>query len=86
MTTAGGLDALIMMGAEAAFVEEVPNPAQAFPFTRLRIRVDSATPGICTITPPYGQETDVLPTAGRRIINQGFDIELILNPRAPRPG
>jgi hypothetical protein len=77
ITTAGGLDALIVMGAEAAFANEVPDPAETFPFTRLRIRVDIATPGIYTITHPYGQETYVLPTAGTRVINDSFDIEFM---------
>lgn len=79
IVTAGGLDALIVMGAEAAFLNEVPDPAETFPFTRLRIRVDIATPGIYTITHPYGQETYVLPAAGGGAINDSFDIEFMPN-------
>ena len=79
IVTAGGLDALIVMGAEAAFLNEVPDPAETFPFTRLRIRVDIPTPGIYTITHPYGQETYVLPAAGVRAINDSFDIEFMPN-------
>lgn len=81
ITTAGNdaIDALVVMGAEAAFVNEEPDPAETFPFTRLRIRMDIATPGIYTVTHPFGQETYVLPAAGIRVVNDSFDIEFAPN-------
>lgn len=79
LTTAGGVDAVIVMGAEAAFNTEDPGPGEQFPFTRLRIRVDIAIPGIYTVTHPFGQETYVLPNAGTRVINDSFDIEFMPN-------
>jgi hypothetical protein len=72
-------DAILVMGAEAAWVNEVPVPGEQFPFTRLRIRVDVPQPGIYTITHPFGQLTYVLPIAGRRAINDSFDIEFTPN-------
>jgi len=79
ITTAGGLDALIVMGAELAFNTPDPEPGEQFPFTRLRLRMDIATPGIYTITHPFGEETYVLPTAGTKVVNDSFDIELAPN-------
>ncbi len=79
IATSAGLDALIVMAAEAAFNTAEPAPGEQFPFTRMRIRVDIAVPGIYTVTHPYGQETYVLASAGRRAINDSFDIEFMPN-------
>ena len=67
------------MGAEMAFLTPDPQDGQQFPFIRLRLRVDIATPGIYTVTHPYGQQTYVLSTSGRRVVNDSFDIEFMPN-------
>jgi len=77
ITTTGGLDALVVMAAELAFNTAEPAPGEQFPFTRLRLRVDVPLPGIYTITHPFGQESYVLQNAGRRAINDSFDIEFM---------
>ncbi len=75
-----GLDALVVMAAEAAFVAEVPTDGEQFPFTRLRIRVDVPFPGVYTVTHPYGQESFVVPvTAPGQEIRESFDIEFMPN-------
>ena len=79
ITTTGGLDALVVMAAEAAFNTAEPADGEQFPFTRLRLRVDVPLPGIYTITHPFGQEAYVLQSAGRRVINDSFDIEFMPN-------
>jgi len=74
-------DVLVVMAAEAAFAAEVPNPAETFPFTRLRIRVTVPEPGLYTVIHPYGQKTyevlSVVDDRGRptnRQINDTADI------------
>jgi hypothetical protein len=69
------IGALVVMAAEAAFAAEDPAPGEQFPFTRLRIRIDISDPGIYTLTYPYGQHTWVLEQAGRRAVNETFDIQ-----------
>jgi hypothetical protein len=73
--TTNQVDALVVMAAEAAFAAEDPAPGEQFPFTRLRIRIDIATPGIYTLTHPYGQQTWRLETAGTRVVNETNDIQ-----------
>jgi hypothetical protein len=78
--TTAAVDWTVVMAAEAAWAAEVPGPGEQFPFTRLRIRLDVAEPGIYTMTHPYGQETFTVTTvtdAGRPIkneVNETFDI------------
>ena len=67
------LDAELGMAAEAAWVAENPKDGDQFPFTRLRIRIDTPAFGTYTVTHPYG--TDVFTVdAGRRAVNESFDI------------
>ncbi len=76
LTTVSGLDALVVMAAEAAFAFEVPTDGEQFPFTRLRLRLDVPRPGIYTVTHPYGQERFVVPAVGTgQEIRESFDIE-----------
>ncbi|MBL6999429.1 MAG: hypothetical protein ISR73_06170 [Gammaproteobacteria bacterium] len=75
----GGVTAELTMAAEQAFITPEPEPGAQFPFTRLRMRVDITTPGIYTITHPYGEQVYVLQTAGRRVVNDSFDIEFMPN-------
>jgi hypothetical protein len=73
------VDALVVMAAEAAFAAEVPGPGEQFPFTRLRIRIDTTNPGIYTLTHPYGQQTWTLETAGVKAVNETNDLQFAPN-------
>ena len=80
VATTMGLDALVVMAAEAAFITEEPGDGEQFPFTRLRIRVDVPFPGVYTVTHPYGQERFVVEvTAPGQEIRESFDIEFMPN-------
>ena len=80
LTTVTGLDALVVMAAEAAFITEEPGDGEQFPFTRLRLRADVPFPGIYTITHPYGRETFVIPAVGTgQEIRESLDIEFMPN-------
>ncbi len=72
--TAANIDVLVVMAAEAAWAAEVPNPGDQFPFTRLRIRIDTPAAGTYTLTHPYGVEVFEVADAGIRTINESFDI------------
>jgi len=75
-----GLSALLVQAVEAAFFTENPVNGEQFPFSRLRIRVDTPEAGIYTITYPYGQSTFTVDRAGKgREINESFDIPLSAN-------
>lgn len=49
--------ALLVLGLEGAFANEVPLATDAVVFGRVRIRVDVDVPGTYTVTHPYGVET-----------------------------
>jgi hypothetical protein len=77
------IDVLVVMAAEAAFTTENPNPAETFPFTRLRVRITVPEPGLYTVIHPYGSKTyevlSVVDARGRptnRQINDTADISL----------
>ena len=70
--------AVLVMGAEAAWAAEIPVDGEQFPFTRLRIRVDLPQDGLYVVTHPYGR-IEFEATAGRRSINESFDIEFLPN-------
>lgn len=79
--TSANTEVLVVMAAEAAFAAGVPNPAETFPFTRLRIRVTVPEPGLYTVIHPYGHKTyevlSVIDDRGRptsRQINDTADI------------
>lgn len=59
---------------EAAFGAETPVDGDQVSFARIRLRVSVPTPGIYTITHPYGVETINVTTTGRRAINMTRDI------------
>ena len=70
---------VVVMAAEAAWAAEVPGAGEQFPFTRLRIRIDTVQPGIYTMTHPYGQDTFTVTTVGA-----GFDVREVFDiPFAP---
>lgn len=59
---------------EAAFGSETPVDGDQVSFARIRLRVSVPTPGVYTITHPYGVETINVTTTGRRAINMTRDI------------
>lgn len=59
---------------EAAFGAETPVDGDQVSFARIRLRVSVPTPGVYTITHPYGVETINVTTTGRRAINMTRDI------------
>ncbi|MCY1341647.1 Bacterial Ig domain protein [compost metagenome] len=61
-------------GLEAAFSGDVPVAGDQVSFGRIRLRVSIPTPGLYTITHPYGVETINVTTTGRRAINMTRDI------------
>jgi len=74
-----GVDGVIVMAAEAAFLNEEPVDGEQFPFTRLRLRIDVPERGIYTVTHPFGEQVYVIGNSGRRAINESFDIEFLPN-------
>ena len=71
--------AVLVLGAEAAFLGENAIDGEQFPFTRLRIRLDTPVTGFYRITEPYGvhlYDIPVLSTVGNgNEIFDSFDIE-----------
>jgi len=59
---------------EAAFGAETPVDGDQVSFARIRLRASVPTPGVYTITHPYGVETINVTTTGRRAINLTRDI------------
>ncbi len=74
-TGAAAVNALVVMATEAAYATEVPAPNDQFAFTRLRIRMDIAQPGIYTVAYPWGVKQYVVTTTGRRVVNETTDTE-----------
>jgi hypothetical protein len=72
-------EAVLVLGAEAAWVAEIPGPGEQFPFTRLRIRLGVQSAGYYRVTHPYGQEVYHIPNpiggGGGRDVNDSFDIQ-----------
>ncbi|MBM7059183.1 hypothetical protein JQX08_00520 [Pseudomonas sp. UL073] len=75
---ASGIDLGYGAAIEAAFNVEEPREGDQVSFARIRIRVDVPTPGIYTVTHPYGVEVYEITAAnigdGRRAINMTRDI------------
>ncbi|CAD5379463.1 Glycoprotein gp2 [Pseudomonas sp. OF001] len=67
------LDAYVA-GIEAAFGQELPQEGDQVSFSRIRIRASVPVAGTYTITHPYGVDTVVVTTPGRRAINMTRDI------------
>ncbi|MHC6225447.1 Ig-like domain-containing protein [Pseudomonas sp. X10] len=61
-------------GVEAAFADENPVDGDQQSFARIRIRASIPTPGVYTVTHPYGVETINVTSRGRRAINMTRDI------------
>ncbi|MHC8400419.1 Ig-like domain-containing protein [Pseudomonas sp. MDT1-17] len=59
---------------EAAFSSEIPVDGDQVSFARIRLRASVPTPGVYTITHPYGVETINVTTTGVRAINMTRDI------------
>ncbi|CAD5110451.1 Ig-like domain-containing protein [Zestomonas carbonaria] len=76
--TGGGNNAyeleVYVAGLEAAFSGDAPVDGDQVSFGRIRLRVSIPTPGLYTITHPYGVETIQVNTTGRRAINMTRDI------------
>ena len=69
-------EAVLVLGAEAAWVAEIPGPGEQFPFTRLRIRLGVASAGFYRVTHPYGQEVyEIDAPTGDGDVNDSFDIQ-----------
>jgi hypothetical protein len=69
--------ALVVMAAEAGFLGTVATGNQ-LQFTRLRIRIDAPFAGFYTVTHPFGQIIQrPVGVAGRRAINETFDIPFV---------
>ncbi|WP_460126503.1 hypothetical protein [Pseudomonas sp. S2_C03] len=71
---ARGIDLTYVSALEAAFSGGDPKEGDQISFGRIRIRVDVPTPGIYTITHPYGVDIFDVPVAGRKAINMTRDI------------
>lgn len=67
------LDAYVA-GIEAAFASENPVDGDQQSFARVRIRISVPVAGTYTVTHPYGVDTFVVTTPGRRAINMTRDI------------
>lgn len=59
---------------EAAFGGDAPVDGDQVSFARIRIRATIPTPGVYTVTHPYGVETFEVTATGRRAINMTRDI------------
>ena len=71
-----GLSAVLVMGAEAAFLTETPRDGDQFPFTRLRIRLDVPAVGFYRVTHPYGEQVfEVATLVAGQEVRESFDIE-----------
>lgn len=77
ITTTGNaaVNAEVVMATEAAYATEVPAPGDQFAFTRFRVRMDIAQPGIYTLMYPWGIKQYVVTAAGRRAVNETIDTE-----------
>jgi PKD repeat protein len=77
MPTNNGGQALLVIGLEMTFANEVPLPGDRLVFARLRMRVDNLIAGSTyTITTPVGVFTFVAANAGVRGINFTDDVGL----------
>lgn len=80
-TGPAAIDALLVMGVEAAFAVEQPTAGLNFPFTRLRTRIDVNQPGQYKVEHPWGERnftvTEVADAQGPLVkeINETIDIE-----------
>ncbi|WP_166359538.1 hypothetical protein [Pseudomonas akapageensis] len=77
---ASGINLTYVSAIEAAFSGGDPKEGDQISFARIRIRVDVPTPGIYTITHPYGvdvfdvTQADFTDTGGRKAINMTRDV------------
>jgi hypothetical protein len=75
LTAPSGLDAVLVMAAEATYTTEDPTPGEQLSFTRLRIRIDAPFTGVYTVDYPYGRESyRVEALAAGDEIREVFDI------------
>ena len=75
LTAPSGLDAVLVMAAEATYTTEEPTPGEQLSFTRLRIRIDAPFTGVYTVDYPYGRESyRVEALAAGDEIREVFDI------------
>lgn len=75
MPTNGGGEALLVMGLEAAFANDVVAAGDQISFGRIRIRIDNLVAGESyRVTTPFGQFVFIATRAGQRGINFTQDI------------
>jgi hypothetical protein len=73
-----GINAVVVMAAEAAWAAEIPQPGQNFPFTRLRIRLDVPQPGTYGVEHPFGRHEFVVDAVGAGDeVREVFDIPFL---------
>lgn len=91
-TGTAAIDALLVMGVEAAFATEEPSPGLNFPFTRLRTRIDVNAPGVYTVEHPWGTREFIVEATTdaqgpiAKEINESIDIEFSPNKGGQRGG
>ncbi len=72
---ASGVDGLLVMALEGAFLNEEPAIGEQIVFGRIRIRIDVPVAGVWTVDHPYGQEVfDVAAVGAGNEINDTSDI------------
>lgn len=75
-TGAAAISWNMVMGVEAAFLNGDPAPGEQFPFTRLRLRMGVAQPGIYTVTHPWGTKVYTVTQADPvKAVNETLDVE-----------
>lgn len=83
MTMPGGGLAILTYGLEGSFPPPgSPVDGQQIAFSRIRIRIDTPTPGTYTVTHPYGVKVFPNLPAGKKTINYTIDTGAI-NPLLP---
>jgi hypothetical protein len=69
--------ALLVLGLEAAFATGDPVPDQQVVFGRVRIRIDAPVAGTYKVTHPYGVDTFIVTSPGRRAISFTEDLGMV---------
>lgn len=80
LTNNSGLDAVLVMAAEATYNTEDPTPGEQLSFTRLRLRIDAPFTGVYTVEYPYGRDSFNIEVLGAGDeIREVFDISFTPN-------
>lgn len=70
---AGG-EVLLVLAVEAAYLNGPPVAGEEITFGRIRIRIDAPVAGTYRVIHPYGTESFIVTTPGRRAINNTVDV------------